>query len=450
MQAAIGRSASLFVGAAAAIVLIATPSPSRAQIEVSGPSNFVDDYGVNVIGIGAPIGSIGFYSGGTYDSVGLQSVSPVSGTTITAQQASALYNIPFLGGGAFPTQFYRNLPLDPALTGPWNLTVVNSSQSNSPVNVETPALTVTTPPPLVTAAGGVSLSGSLLAPTITWSVPAGSSATTQTVYLFHVNPGGPSGGAAFASINLPASATTYTIPAGVLTAGELYSVSVQSDVRAGGLTGTLEARARSFTAAFTATAGTLATPIFLPTIAPTLSVYGGPVYDFNVAVASGQQVAIDPPAATGFIYNTGAGDPNFASVELPNIGNPTPYDLYLWNGSEFVFDTTLNADTVFDFAAGGVSEFEILGVAASLGLNPNSATDFATQLTFESSGRFTGTMTPVIESVPEASTWMLLLLGFTGLGLSGLAPSRRGAAVLRGTWEFRRRLQAAEFCRRNR
>jgi hypothetical protein len=28
-------------------------------------------------------------------------------------------------------------------------------------------------------------------------------------------------------------------------------------------------------------------------------------------------------------------------VELTNIGNPSPYDLYLWNGSSFVFDTTL-------------------------------------------------------------------------------------------------------------
>jgi len=427
MRTVIGRIASVFGAVAAAIcVVIATPLPSRAQLVVSGPSNFVDDYGVNPIGTGVAIGSTGYYYGGTFDSVGLLQVSPVSGTTITAQQDSATYNIPFLGGGAFPTQFYNNLPLDLSLTGAWTLTVVNPSESNSPLTVDTPALTVTTPPPLVT---GVNLSGSLAAPTINWTIPAGSSATTETVYLFHVNPGGPSGGAAFASANLPAGTTTYTIPAGVLTAGELYSVSIQSDVRTGGLTGTLEARSRSFTASFTAADATLASPIYLPTVSPTLSAYGGPVYDFNVAVTSGQQIAIDPPAATGFIYSTGAGDPNFASVELPNIGNPTPYDLYLWNGSQFVFDTTLNADTVFDFAAGGVSEFEILGITRSLGLNPNSATDFVTQLTFESSGMFTGTMTPVI-TIPEPSTWALLALGFGGLGLAGW---RRRAAGLRGT-----------------
>jgi PEP-CTERM motif len=424
MRAAIGWRASTLAILFSMCLIAATPSSMHAQqIVVSGPSNFVDDYGVNPIGTGTP-GAPGFYAGGIYDSVGLQQVSPVSGTTITAQQGSAIYNIPFVGGGAFPTQFYRNLPLDPALTGAWTLTVVNSSESNSPLTADTLALTVSTPPPLVTTAGGVNLSGSLLAPTINWSVPVGSSATTETVYLFHVNPGGPSGGAAFASINLPADTTTYTIPAGVLTAGELYSVSIQSDVRAGGLTGNLEARSRSFTAPFTATAGSLATPIFLPTVSPTLSAYGGPVYDFNVAVSSGQQVAIDPPAATGFIFEIGAGDPNFASVELPNIGNPTPYDLYLWNGSEFVLDTTLNADTVFDFAAGGVSEFEILGISDSLGLNANSATDFVTQLAFTSSGMFTGTMTPVI-SIPEPSTWAMMLLGFAGLGYIGYRTSRR-------------------------
>jgi hypothetical protein len=103
---------------------------------------------------------------------------------------------------------------------------------------------------------------------------------------------------------------------------------------------------------------------------------------------------------------------------LPDIGNPNPYDLYLWNGSQFVFDTTINPDSIFQFGPSGVSEFEILGIAESVGLNPNSATDFVTQLTFTGSGTFTGTMTPVI-SVPESSTWALMVIGFAGLGFAG-------------------------------
>ena len=69
------------------------------------------------------------------------------------------------------------------------------------------------------------------------------------------------------------------------------------------------------------------------------------------------------------------------------------------------------------------SEFEILGIASSVGLDPNSATDFVTTLTFEGSGTFTGSMTPVI-SVPEPSTWAMLLLGFAGLGFVGYRTER--------------------------
>jgi PEP-CTERM motif len=210
---------------------------------------------------------------------------------------------------------------------------------------------------------------------------------------------------------------TYTISTGHLAAGGLYSISVQSDVLSNGLTGVLESRTRSFSAAFVATSGTFAQPIVLPSVSSTLSVYGGPIFEFNTPVTAGVPIYIDPPAATGFIYEIGAGDPNFASVALPAVQNPNPYDLYLWNGSKFVFDTTLNPDTVFDFGGNGVSEFEILGIAASVGLNPNSA-DFVTTLTFEGSGTFTGTMTPVI-GVPEPSTWATLLLGFVGLGFVG-------------------------------
>lgn len=94
------------------------------------------------------------------------------------------------------------------------------------------------------------------------------------------------------------------------------------------------------------------------------------VFHFNIAVTAGTATYIDPPIAIGYIYQTGAGNPDFASVDLPNIGNPSPYDLYLWNGTSFVFDTTLGPDTVFDFAAGGVGEFEVLGIDPRLALDP--------------------------------------------------------------------------------
>jgi PEP-CTERM motif len=420
---AIGRSARVLAGALFMAFLISTDATSAsAQISISDSFNFSDTYGVNPVGNGAPIGSTGFYQGGTYDSVGADSVTPSAATTVTATQGVVTYSLNFIGGPgtALPDQFYANLPLDPSLTGSWTLTATNPSEPIGAV-VQTPTLNVLNTPPPVT---GVTLSGDGLAPTVTWSVPSSSSATTETVFVFQA--GVPAH--VFGSANLAAGTSSYTLPTGVLTAGDLYSIAVQEDVRPNGVTGDLESRSRSFTAYFAPTSGTINGSIVLPTVSSTLSQYGGPTFEFDTPVTEGAPISIDPPSAEGFIYKIGTGDPNFASVELPDVGNPSPYDLYLWNGSAFVFDTTVNPDTVFDFSAGGVSEFEILGIASSIGLNPNSATDFVTQLTFEGSGTFTGTMTPVI-GVPEPSTWAMMLLGFAGLGFLTYWNPRRSVSI---------------------
>src|SRR5277367_1841687 len=94
MMEAIARSARILAGAfVIALLISAAATPSRAQIMISDQFNFSDTYGVNPVGNGAPIGSTGFYQGGTYDSVGADSVTPSAGTTVTATQATVTYNL---------------------------------------------------------------------------------------------------------------------------------------------------------------------------------------------------------------------------------------------------------------------------------------------------------------------------------------------------------------------
>lgn len=146
---------------------------------------------------------------------------------------------------------------------------------------------------------------------------------------------------------------------------------------------------------------------------PTTTVQNGQVtYGFNLTVAPGVTYNIDPASAIGYIFQTGAGNPNFASVTLPT-GNSGLYELLLWNGSAWVLDTTLAGGKLFNFGGTGVSEFEVLGI--NPGVDPNNPVAFITALTFEGAGNFTGTMTPVT-AVPESATWAMMIIGFAGIG----------------------------------
>ena len=97
----------------------------------------------------------------------------------------------------------------------------------------------------------------------------------------------------------------------------------------------------------------------------------------------------------------------------------------LWNGSAWVFDTTLAGGQLFNFAGSGVDRFEVLGI--NPGVDPNNPVAFVTALTFEGAGNFTGTMTPVT-AVPEPATWAMMLFGFAGIGF--MAYRRKSKPVL--------------------
>lgn len=153
-----------------------------------------------------------------------------------------------------------------------------------------------------------------------------------------------------------------------------------------------------------------------PVVLPTLDVNG--VFNFDFEVVAGESVTIDPFVAIGYDYAVGAGDPLFASVLIPmDLTITGLYELIVGGVSHDLLPNTL-----FNFASGGVESFRILGIDPAYMLDPADTTAFMTQLTFTDNGRFTGTMTPITESVPEPTTFALI-----GLGLAGIGYRRHGS-----------------------
>jgi hypothetical protein len=203
--------------------------------------------------------------------------------------------------------------------------------------------------------------------------------------------------------NLAPGATGYTVnevfsnaalpgfPSG-LEAGRRYEIAVVLQVASAGI---IKGRARTFFEFSPLAGGGSEVAVYLPSVGP------NGVFKFDITVADGVPVIIDPAIAVGYIYETGAGDPNFRSVKLPDVGDGR-YTIEL-------FDPGLNAyrapfaaaaGWTYDFTAlghpDGVAKFRVKGIEASAGLDAGDVTAFQTTVSFVGSGRFTGTMTPIV------------------------------------------------------
>jgi hypothetical protein len=275
----------------------------------------------------------------------------------------------------------------------------------------------------------VTITAASTTPTISWTLPPSISPDAFRINLYDKSlPCFSSGcNSVFFSANLNPTASSYTVPASVgLVVGGNYAIQLEViDTRDGGPippgTGNADILTRSSSYFdFSPPANGGPPVIQLPTIFP------NGVYHFNVGSVGPTSVTfIDPTVAVGYIYDIGQGDPNFASVLLPDVGGGQ-FDLsYLVNGNEFT--TMLAAGIEYFFGAGGVDEFTVTGIDPAAEIDPTNALAFITGLTFVSDGPFTGTMTPITEVATTPEPGSVALFASSLLGLLLFRRGRRSA-----------------------
>lgn len=386
------------------------------------------------------------YSTGQFLRFGADSVVPngANGTTglattvntVTGQQQK--FGVNFAPSPLIPNFFERKIAINPALLGPYTLDFSNGGNSASTV-VSLPSTAALAP-----FVQSVTLSGTSLNPTFTWTPPAGAlvNGYRLNIYdksLINLDPSkGPINTGQITNLNVQPNVTShtvtaadFTIPGYAFNVGHNYSIEIDiiqtkdgSNTNLGN--GNLASISRSF-ADFTPS-NNGAVNVNLPVV------IANGVYKFDMAVVPGQTYYIDPSVATGYDYQVGAGDPTFASVVLPT---GIPGNFKLWDkdalGNLQLVGSLLGGQ-VFDFGAGGVSFFEVTGIDPGAKLDPNNPTSFVTGLTFTGAGAFDGTQTALtafVASVPEPTTWALTGLGV--LAVTGIARRRGRPGTVRQT-----------------
>lgn len=400
---------------AAVLTMLGSAAPAGAQpIQlVDGTLNmFRDTRGANDVGIGQ--GEL-FQFGA--DIVGGSVNVSLGGTSSGGFNLGQVLCTPLAVNGNFCA---RTTAFNANRLEPWTLRFTRGTESLLRTGPSLVGTETAVPFPV-----SVTLSGSGLTPRISWQVPGGFVPDGFRVALFDKSRmlSGQADVVHVVAIN--ASSTFYDIPSTFssglsLREGGNYTINLQlidtrGDVPFSNNNAQILRRSSSFFA-FTPLSGDNPPDVALPTV-----VDG--VYNFNIDQVGPGITFIDPFVAVGYDYATGQGNPNFASVILPNVGDGQFKLAFIdGNGAQVV---DLAQGSQYFFGPGGVSAFRVSDIETSAGLDPADATAFITGLSFTANGSFTGTMTPitVFVPVPEPSTYAMLL---AGIGLLGWRARRRG------------------------
>lgn len=330
----------------------------------------------------------------------------------------------------------QEIPFNPSLGGAWTLTFGNGPDR---LTTTTPVLGAPPGSPPVPFPVNVTISGSGSNPTFKWTIPVGF--TPDAIRLVVFDKTAPSLANGMKDVvhvqAFGGDAREYTVPTllssgQTLKEGNNYSLMLQVVetrghvplVGANAPLGPIANRSSSFFD-FAVLEASAPPQVLLPTVgpAPDPGTGFGPTYHFTATVRAGEQMFIDPVVAIGYKYATGIGDPNFASVTLPEVGDNL-YNLSFLEGPNLM-QVILGANAQFLFPLGGVNAFDVTGIEKSAMLDPRNVTAFITGLTFVSDGSFTGTMTPLIAPTPEPTTMFLFGMTAAGLGWRRLRERRR-------------------------
>jgi hypothetical protein len=289
-------------------------------------------------------------------------------------------------------------PDNGALHGNWTLTFNNGTNT-----IQSVAAPGAQQAPFV---NNVTVSGTGTNPTFTWTPPANTQVNGYNVLIIDhaLLPGN---GTVFVQA-LTGNQTSYTVPTEIsnvsnpipfkLDPTHQYTIEVrliqtkdgqdfiagQPIERAGA-----ESRVAAMSSMY---ADFRALPQNSPAVSLPVTLANGS-YQFNMTVEPGKTYYLDPTVATGYVYKTNPGDPNFASVTLPAIQS-TPFHLSFMSGGSLISEY-LMGNLLFLFPNGGVDWFLVDGIDPALGLDPSNATAFITGVTFVGAGAFTGTQTPI-------------------------------------------------------